>query len=148
MKVVLILLVFLFSSSILNTFAKESVDFTNPKYQAIVLGKMIKKKVVKSDNFYLTEYKLKSQMWLYKKPEIKKSKYLKVKILGAELEKEGLIIKTSCAPDFVPLKKEAIFFLENNKKKKKNTFTLSKGGIVYGKNIKDIVDIFEKKKEI
>ncbi|MBI2996627.1 MAG: hypothetical protein HYY52_08010 [Candidatus Melainabacteria bacterium] len=98
-------------------------------YQAIVLGKIIKKEFKELNGYYVTEYKLKIKKYLFKKNELPKSKYITLKVLGGELPKKGLIIRSSVSPQFIPIKKEAIFLLENTKKKEKNTFTLSKDGI-------------------
>ena len=99
-------------------------------YQAIVEGKIIDSKIRKIKNQYITEYKLKTKDWIYNKPEIKKTKYLTIKILGADLKEKGIVIKPSFAPDSIPINKEAIFFLENTKKNQPGIFTLSKGGII------------------
>ena len=112
-----------FSNTLSNTWVE--------KYQAIVLGKMVKKQIKKSGNSYITEYKLKTRRWLFKKPNIEKHKYLTIKVLGADLPEAGITIKASCSPDYIPMKKEAIFLLEHNKLKQKNVFTLSKDGVIY-----------------
>ena len=105
-------------------------------HEAIVFGEITKSKVKKSGNYYYTEYKLKVEKWLFKKPEIKQTKNLTIKILGADLPKKGLVIKASCAPDFVPFKEKAIFFLEETARKEKDVFTISKNGIIYGSGLK------------
>lgn len=132
----ILLAIFCFNLCFVLCFAFPSFPstFSNPaeeKYQAIVLGKMVKKQIKKSGNSYITEYKLKTKKWLFKKPYIKKQKYLTIKILGAELLEAGITIKASCSPDYIPMKKEAMFLLEQNKLKQKNVFTLSKDGVIY-----------------
>ena len=102
---------------------------SSQKHEAIVLGKIIHKKVIKINNYYLTEYKLKVNNWIYKKPYIKKKKFIKIRILGAVLPKKGIIIKASTSPDSVPFKKEAVFYLEKTNTKHNNVFTLSKESI-------------------
>ena len=121
-----------------------SNELTN-RYQAIVLGEMVKKKVKKVGNFYLTEYKLKTKKWLLKQSNVKEAKYLKIKILGAELPKRGIVIRVSSSPTYVPMKKDAIFFLENNKKRKKNTYTISRDGIISSKYLEEIQKITKAK---
>ena len=126
-KIILIitLTIFIIESSY-NSYAFSS--FKN--YQGIVLGKIIKTEITREDNFYITKYKLKVKKWLYKNPSIEKSKYLTVKILGAELAEKGIVIKASTSPDFISTNKDAIFFLESTKNKN-NIFTISRGGIIY-----------------
>ena len=109
--------------------AKTLDDLDGKKYEAIVLGKIIHEKVIKINNYYLTEYKLKVNKWIYKKPYIKKKKIVKIRILGANLPKKGIIIKASTSPDSITLKKEAVFYLEKTNTKHNNVFTLSKEGI-------------------
>ncbi len=116
---------------------------SNDSYEAIVIGEMVDKDVKKRKNYYFTEYKLKTSEWLFKKAEVKKSKYVKIKILGADLPKKGIIIKLSTAPDYVPMKKPAIFLLERTKKHEKNVFTLSEGGIIL--DLKEKSEIIKKK---
>ena len=98
-------------------------------YEAIVSGKLTKSKVLKSGNLYLTEYKLKTTSWLFKQPSIKEKKYIKIKILGADLEKKGMVIKASISPDNIVLNKDAVFLL--NKTKEENIYTIPKEGIIY-----------------
>ena len=98
-------------------------------YEAIVSGKLTKSKVLKSGNLYLTEYKLKTTNWLFKQPSIKEKKIIKIKILGADLKKKGMVIKASISPDNIVLNKEAVFLL--NKTKKHNIYTIPKEGIIY-----------------
>lgn len=100
-------------------------------YQAIVLGKITNKKVKKVGNTYITEYKLKTKKWLFKNLNIKETKYLTIKVLGAELPKKGIVIKASTTPNYIPIKKEAIFILQHNKLKEKDIFTLSRDGVIY-----------------
>ena len=102
-------------------------------YEAIVSGKLTKPKVLKSGNLYLTEYKLKTTSWLFKQPSIKEKKIIKIKILGADLEKKGMVIKSSISPDNIVLNKEAVFLL--NKTKKENIYTIPKEGIVYKESL-------------
>lgn len=106
------------------------------KYQAIVVGKITRGKITKSGNLYITEYKLKTKKWLFKKANVKTTKYITLKVLGADLKKEGIIIKASTTPDHIPINKEAVFFLEQNKLKEDNVFTVSKGGIIIKSNEK------------
>lgn len=101
------------------------------KYEAIVEGKITKQKVKKINGYYVTEYKLKPNKWLYKKPEVEKKRSLTLRVLGAELPKKGIVIKASTSPGFVPIQKEAIFLLEKTKQKHKNIFTVSNNGIIY-----------------
>ena len=61
-----------------------------------------------------------------------------IKILGAELPEKGIVIKASTSPAYVPIKKDAIFLLENTKKKEKNVFTLSKNGIITKDKLEEI----------
>lgn len=104
---------------------------SNNLYEAIVLGQMLKKNVKKSGNYYITEYKLKPKEWLYKKPGVKKSNVITVKVLGADLPKRGLIIKASTSPDYIPMMKDAIFFLVKTKSEKDDVFTITKNGVIY-----------------
>ena len=119
-------------SSRANTYlpnALSNISFNN--YQAVVLGKMIKKEVKKINTYYITEYRLKAKEWFFKKPDIKETKFITIKILGAELSDKGIVIKASTSPSFVPMDKEAIFLLENTKSKQKNVYTIGKDGIIY-----------------
>ena len=100
------------------------------KYEAIVKGRILKKKVKKENNYYFTEYKLKPTKWLYSKPELKKQKYLTLQIFGASLPKKGIIITSSVSPQYVPINQEALFLLEKTAKNEKDIFTLSKDGII------------------
>lgn len=100
-------------------------------YQAIVLGKITNKKVKKVGNTYITEYKLKTKKWLFKNLNVKETKYITIKVLGAELPKKGIVIKASTTPSYIPIKKEAIFILKQNKLKEKDIFTLSRDGVIY-----------------
>ncbi|MBI3589977.1 MAG: hypothetical protein HY094_01195 [Candidatus Melainabacteria bacterium] len=118
------LLVLLFISS-------NNHCYANQDYQAIVLGKIIKKEVKVVNNTYLTEYKLKTKKWFFKKDAIKKTKFITIKVLGADLPEKGIVIKASTTPDYIPVGKEAIFFLEQNKLRQPNIFTLSKNGVIY-----------------
>jgi len=104
---------------------------TSKKYEAIVEGKITSKKVKKISGYYVTEYKLKPSKWIHKKENIEKEKSITIRILGAELPEKGIVIKASTSPDFIPLNKEAIFFLEKTKKKQKNIFTVSSDGVIY-----------------
>ena len=101
------------------------------RYEAIVQGKIISKKVKKIDNYYITEYKLKSKKWIYKKPEVEKRNLITIRILGAELLDKGIVIRPSFAPNYVPINKQAIFLLEKTKRKQKNIYTLSTDGIIF-----------------
>ena len=118
-------------SNILNNLERKN-------YQAIVLGRITESKVRNIGNYYITEYKLKPKQWLFKNPSIKKSNYLTIKILGAELPEKGIVIKASTSPDYIPIKKDAIFLLENTKKKEKNIFTLSRNGIITKDKLEEI----------
>ncbi len=104
--------------------------YNKKKYQAIVIGKIVKEKVEKHGSIYITEYKLKTKKWLFKKTDIEKSKYLTLRILGGNIPEKGIIIKVSTSPDYIPINKEAIFLLEKTKLRQNNIFTLSKDGIV------------------
>ena len=100
-------------------------------YQAVVLGKVTNKKVKKVGNTYITEYKLKTKKWLFKNSNVKETKYVTIKVLGAELPKKGIVIKASTTPSYIPIKKDAIFMLKQNKLKQKDIFTLSQDGVIY-----------------
>ena len=132
----LLILLFVFSFAPINSYA-ASIQ-TNTNYQAVVLGEIIKKKVKKSSNLYYTEYKLKTKKWLYKNSGLKQSKHLTIRTLGAELPEKGLVIKASTSPDFIPIKKDAIFLLEDTKRKQKGIYTLSKNGILHKDNISSL----------
>jgi hypothetical protein len=119
----------LFSSFYFKAYSKTPLISDTKKYEAIVSGKLIKSKVIKSGNLYLTEYKLKTTKWLFKKSYIKERKIVKIKILGADLQKKGLVIKASISPNNITLNKEAVFLL--NKTKKQNLYTIPKEGIIY-----------------
>lgn len=137
---ILLLLITLFlDSSYLNTYSKSLTNLNNKNYEAIVLGNLIEKKILKRGNFYLTQYKFKPEKWIYKKEGMKKEKYLKVNVFGADLEKEGLLIKASTTPDYMPLNEDVILFLENTLAKKKNLFTISKDGIIYGESVENFL---------
>ena len=129
----LILITVLLNGIFAATAFSKSIPSPKKNYQAIVVGKAVKKSVIKSKNTYLTEYKIKTKKWLYKKETVKPSRYLTIKTLGAELPEQGIVIKASTSPEFIPLKKEAIFFLERNKAKQKDIFTLSRDGVIYKK---------------
>ena len=136
-SILLLLITLFFESSFLNSYSKSLTNLNNGNYEAIVLGNLIKKKIIKRGNFYLTQYKFKPEKWIYKKEGVKKEKYLKINVFGADLEKEGLLIKTSITPDYMPLDEDVILFLENTLANKKNLFTISKNGIIYGENLKN-----------
>lgn len=137
---ILLLLITLFlDSSYLKTYSKSLTNLNNKNYEAIVLGNLIEKKILKRGNFYLTQYKFKPEKWIYKKEGMKKEKYLKVNVFGADLEKEGLLIKASTTPDYMPLNEDVILFLENTLAKKKNLFTISKDGIIYGESVENFL---------
>lgn len=128
---VLILLYFLLTQNLTFAFSETDININNYKnYQAVVLGEMVDKKIKKAGNYYLTEYKLKTKKWLFKQANIKEANYLKIKVLGAEFPNRGIVIKSSAAPDYIPMNSDAIFLLENNKKPKKNTFTIPKNGVI------------------
>ncbi len=135
---------FIFQLSLASFSSVGSIPIEH--YEAIVIGKMISQKVKKINNYYVTEYKLKPEEWLFKKTAIKKTKYIKIKILGADLPKKGIIIKSSVSPEYVPMNKEAIFFLEKTIKKEKKIFTISKGGIIMDLNMK--TEILKKELEL
>ncbi|OGI20931.1 MAG: hypothetical protein A3B68_01825 [Candidatus Melainabacteria bacterium RIFCSPHIGHO2_02_FULL_34_12] len=142
-------LMFFLMPGCLASSTNSPIQTINKNIHAIVSGRIINKKVVKSGNLYLTEYRLKIKNWLFKKNNIKTSKYITLKVLGADLEKEGIIIKASTSPDFIPMHKDAIFLLTQNKKTQKNVFTLSKNSIIYDDNSfslkpKDIQVLFKK----
>lgn len=125
-KVFIMLVVLLFSSQQ----SAFSIQYYK-KYEAVVEGKITNKKVKKINNYYITEYKLKPKKWIYKKPEVKKTNSLTIRILGAELPEKGIVIKSSVAPYYVPINKEATFLLEKTKSKQKNVFTLTNNGIIF-----------------
>lgn len=110
----------------------------NPKYQAIVLGKITKKQVKNPGKFYITVYKLKVETWIYSNPNIKRKKYLTLKVLGADLPDKGLIVKASTTPDYIPMHKNVVFLLENTMKKEKNVFTVTQNGIIFEPDINKI----------
>ena len=122
-----------------NNLLFQNIAFTNTlnfniqkDYEAIVLGKIISKEVKKSNNYWITEYKLKTKKWFYKKSSTEKSKYLIIKILGAELPERGIVIKSSVSPNYIPVNQDAVFLLEENIKKQKNVYSLSTDGVIYG----------------
>ncbi|GEM_PF-4514812 len=108
---------------------------TTKNYQAIVLGEIIKKEVKKTNGYWITEYKLKIKKWFYKIPDIEKSKYVTLKILGADFPERGIVIKSSVSPNYIPVKQDAIFLLEENIRKQKNVFSLSNNGVIYGQEL-------------
>ena len=134
----IIITLILFCSFYFKAYGKTILISDTNKYQAIVLGEITDSKVVKSGNYYLTEYKLKSKKWLFKNPSIKKSKYLTIRVLGADLPEKGIVIKASTTPDYIPIKKNAIFLLENTRRKETNVFTISKNGILPGRKLKEL----------
>ena len=121
-----------------QAFSKTFNNLERKNYQAVVLGKITESRVKKLRNYYITEYKLKPKQWLFKDPSVKKSDYITIKVLGAELPRKGIVIKASTSPDYIPIKKDAIFLLENTKKKEKNMFTLSKNGIITKDKLEEI----------
>lgn len=122
-----IICITIFNLTNVNAFENYSTD----KYEAIILGKITTKTVKQIGNYYITEYKLIPKKWLYKKPNIKEFKIISLKVLGAELPEKGLVIKASTTPNYIPIKKDAVFFLEKTKSKKENVFTVSKNGVLY-----------------
>lgn len=125
------LIIFNLSYALSQAEVKDTKNIINYNdYQAVVVGKMTKKNVKKSGNYYITEYKLKVKEWLFKQPNIKEAKNLTIKILGAEFLERGIVIKSSTSPDFIPMYTDTIFLLQNNKKPKKNTFTIPKNGVI------------------
>ncbi len=118
--------------------AKTFYSLERKNYQAIVLGKITKSKIKKIGTYYITEYKLKPKEWLFTNPSVKKSNYLTIKILGAEFPEKGIVIKASTTPDYIPIKKDAIFFLENTKRKANNIFTISKNGILPANKLEEL----------
>ena len=132
---------FLYGITLLYILQITNISFANilenrnvKKYPGIILGKVVNKKVVKSNGYYLTEYKVKVLNWLYFQKNIEKAKNITIKILGADLSEKGIAMKVSTAPSYIPYKKDAIFFLEYNKLRRKNVYTLSTDGVVFGKN--------------
>lgn len=128
-------------------------DFEYKNYQAVILGKITDKKIKKIGNLYITEYNLKPKKWLHKKSEVKITKNIKIKVLGADLPEAGIVIKSSSSPDYIPINKEAIFLLEKNKLKQNDVFTLSANSIIYENNslslsIKEIENLFDQIEEI
>jgi hypothetical protein len=134
-SILLLLIILLFDSSFLKTFPNNLTNLNNRNYEAIVLGNLIKKKVFKRGDFYLTQYKFKPKKWFYKKEKVAQKKYLKINVFGADLEKEGLLIKASTTPDHMPLNEDVILFLEETMSKKKNLFTISRDGIISGDSV-------------
>ena len=134
-------IIFLLSITILfitnfKAYASQAIYDPYKKYQAIVVGKIINEKIKKTGNTYITEYTLKTKKWLFKKANVETKKYITLKVLGANLRKEGIIIKASTSPDYIPINKEAVFFLEQNKLRENNVFTVSRGGIITKTNEK------------
>ena len=138
-KIIFTILV-LISNSIfaVETFPKILNNSGNKNYQAIVVGKITESKVRHLGNYYITEYKLKPKEWLFKNRLVKKSNYLIIKVLGADLPEKGIVIKASTTPDYIPIKKDAIFLLEDTKKKEKDVFTVSKNGVLSKDKYKEI----------
>lgn len=129
----------IFSNSLNPCLAINNQIKSEKNYEAIVLGKIISKKIKKKDNYYFTEYKLKPKEWFFKKENVEKSKLIIVRILGADFPKQGIVIKSSTAPDYVPIKKDAVFFLEKTRVNHKNIFTITNDGIIYGKDLNSSV---------
>ena len=93
---ILILLVVFFNFASKSLAYSKSLTFdTSKNYQAIVLGEIIKKETEKIGNFWITKYKLKTRKWFYKNSKTEKSKYITIKILGADLPERGIVIKSS-----------------------------------------------------
>lgn len=130
---VLIIALTVFVLILICSVSTYAIDYK--KYQAVVLGEVVKKEIKNKNGFYFTEYKLKTKKWLFKNPQISGSKYIILKVAGAELTKKGLVIKTSATPSLIPMHKDFVFFLENPKKKEKNVFTVTIGGIIRGTNL-------------
>ena len=142
---ILCLLVLYFNSELHFTAYSKSLAFnTNKNYQAIVLGEIVKKETKKIGNFWITIYKLKTKKWFYKNLETEKSKYVTIKILGADLPERGIVIKSSVSPSYIPINKDAVFLLEENSKKQKDVFSLSNDGVIYGQEL----DMFKNLKSI
>ena len=108
----------------------QAFSLSANNYEAVILGKVVKKEVKNSKHVYLTEYKINVKKWLFKKEGIKEKKNITISVLGAELPEKGLVIKASTSPDFIPLNKQAIFLLEKTKLNQSDIFTVSKGGII------------------
>ncbi|MBI1858657.1 MAG: hypothetical protein HYR97_06060 [Candidatus Melainabacteria bacterium] len=68
--------------------------------------------------------------WIYKKSSVKKSNLLTIRIPGGELPKKGIVIKASTSPSYIPLKQDAVFFLEGTTTKQSDIFTITKDGII------------------
>ena len=133
---ILILLVVFFNFASKSLAYSKSLTFdTSKNYQAIVLGEIIKKETEKIGNFWITKYKLKTRKWFYKNSKTEKSKYITIKILGADLPERGIVIKSSVSPRYIPVNKDAVFLLEENSRKQKDVFSLSNNGVIYGEEL-------------
>lgn len=151
LKVILICLLIINCFSINQLIVLGNINYK--KYQAVVLGKIINEKIKKSGNTYLTEYKIKVKKWLVKKPFVKETRFVRIRVLGAELKDAGIVIKASTTPEHIPINKEVIFLLEQTKLKQKHIFTLSKDGILPNSrssllSLRQIKKLFEEIKEI
>ncbi len=118
--------------------SKEPLITHKENYEAIVLGRIIKSEVKNRGKYYLTEYKLVIKEWLYKKSSVQESKYITIRVLGADLPGKKIIIKASTTPDYIPMNKDTIFLLEPLKKKEKGVFTITKNGILPESSLKEL----------
>ncbi|GEM_PF-4403715 len=129
-KSVFIWLLLILINSRASTALANSLHEDLKNKEAIVLGKITKKQIIKLNNYYITEYKLKIKNWIYKKPYIANSKTVTLRVLGADLPDKGITIKASTSPDHVPFNTDTIFILNKTKQKYKDIFTLSKNSIL------------------
>lgn len=129
-KSVFIWLIFILINSCTATVLANSLHKNLKNKEAIVLGKITKKQIIKLNNYYITEYKLKIKKWIYKKPYIANSKTVTIRVLGADLPDKGITIKASTSPDYVPFNTDTIFILNKTKQKYKDIFTLSRNSIL------------------
>ncbi|MBI3309358.1 MAG: hypothetical protein HYZ79_08310 [Candidatus Melainabacteria bacterium] len=125
----LLTICYLILASRLNAFC-TSPNNSFEKYKAVVIGQLVKKAVKEKKGFYYTEYKLLPKKWIYKKSSVKKSNLLTIRIPGGELPKKGIVIKASTSPSYIPLKQDAVFFLEGTTTKQSDIFTITKDGII------------------
>ena len=137
----LIKIIFILSFCFLFSFkaqSKEALLQHKEKYQAIVLGEITESTVKKKETYYITEYKLKIKDWLFKRPLIQETNLITIRVLGADIPEKGIVIKASTTPDYIPLKRNAIFLLENLRKKEKNIFTITQNGILPASKLKEL----------
>ena len=122
-----------------NDLTISSFKNLDKKYQAVVTGKIVNKKVKQKEGHYYTEYKLKVKDWIYKKDAVKKTDKITIRIYGAELKKQGVAISYSLTPSYIPFKEESIFFLELTSANHPDIFTITKNGIIYGNEYRNFI---------